>query len=167
MPVNSTKKLQFASFLPARYLRDLEKLLFFSCEQHSVVDGIRLAVHLYGIPKILRRKGALRVVVGCHDAQNLFVLESDALRDRVVGTVVTIRDPLNSLTVVHLAVADGYAMRTTADSYPLALRMFKETLKIARQINGIDRVRILYGRGQILHIRTNLAESWNNASLIR
>ena len=153
---NTGKILRFSSVLGADHLKELQHLLFFSPSQQQVSKDIRRSIQLYGLPKIVRYHGSLRVSVGLfRDAQTLFALQTGALRHRVVGVVVSVRHPGDSLTIVQMAVADEYVMAHARDEIPLALQSFSEVLKAARQIKGITRVRVIYGKGKFLEVRVS------------
>ena len=155
MVESTTRKvLRFSSVLGADHLKELQNLLFFSRSQQQVSQDIRRSIQLYGLPKIVRYHGSLRVSIGLfRDAQTLFALQDGPLRHRVVGVVVCVRHPEDSLTIVQMAVADEYVMANARDEIPLALQLFSEVLKAARQIKGIMRVRVIYGKGKILEVR--------------
>lgn len=148
------KVLRFSSVLGAEHLKELQHLLFSNPSQHQVSEDIRRSIQLYGVPKIVRYHGSLRVSVGVlRDAQTLFALEDGALGHRVVGVVVSVRYPEDSLTIVQMAVVDEYDMAHARDEIPLALQLFSEVLKAARQIKGITRVRVIYGKGKFREVR--------------
>ena len=148
------KGLRFSSVLEADHLKELQNLLFFSPSQHRVSEDIRRSIQLYGVPKIVCSHGSLRVTVGLfRDPQTLFALQAGALRHRVVGVVVSVRHPEDSLTIVQMAVADECEMVHARDEIPLALQLFSEVLKAARQIKGITRVRVIYGKGKCREVR--------------
>ena len=162
MPRLAAKALRFSSVLGVDHLKELQNLLFFSLSQHLVSKDIRTSIRLYGLPKIVRSHGSLRVSVGLfRDAQTLFALQDGALRHRVVGVVVSVRHPEDSLTIVQMAVADEYVMAHAREEVPLALQLFSEVLKAARQIKGITRVRVIYGKGKCREVRVSLDPAEN------
>src|SRR4029450_9260348 len=87
---------------------ELERLLFFNARQPRVRTGLIEALERFGTPAIEHHANLLRVTPGAGpDAQCLFaVSETDGL-SQLLGVVVYVRTSMDTLTVLHVAVADN------------------------------------------------------------
>ena len=73
--------------------------------------GIETAISRYGAPEIVAEGQALRVRVGGQtDAQCLFAIEREGKMSRPVGVILYVRDSFERITVLHLVVAEAYAV---------------------------------------------------------
>jgi hypothetical protein len=140
-----SRHVAFVSSLPAEHYHQLEALLFFNGRQHRVRKGIETAISRYGAPEIVTAGKTLRVQVGGQtDAQCLFAVERDGKLSRPVGVILYVRDSFERITVLHLVVAEAYAVGGPRASYNLLLRLVQAVKRIARRTVGIRHVELVY-----------------------
>ncbi len=142
-----TQKISFVSSLPVENYHQLEVLLFFNGRQHRVRKGIETAINRYGAPEIVTERNSLRVQVGGEThAQCLFAVEREGKESRPVGVVLYVRDSFERITVLHLVVAEPYAVGGPRAGYNLALRLVQAVKRVARRTSGIRHVELLYSQ---------------------
>ena len=137
----------FCSTIGRAYQRDLEHLLFFNARQPSVRAAVVEALERYGAPSIKHEEDALRVIVsGYPGAQCLFALAETGDPPELLGAVIYVRSPADTLTILHLAVSDDTV--TEDDQNPLiVVRLVHRVRQLARSIRGVKWVHVLYSRG--------------------
>ncbi|MBM4218937.1 MAG: hypothetical protein FJ171_04730 [Gammaproteobacteria bacterium] len=143
-----TRPVMFVSSLPAEYYHQLEVLLFFNGRQHRVRKGIETAINRYGAPEIVSEGKTVRVQVGGEThAQCLFAVEREGKDSRPVGVILYVRDSFERITVLHLVVAEAYAVGGPRAGYNnLALRLVQAVKRVARRTTGIRHVELLYSQ---------------------
>jgi hypothetical protein len=142
-----TRKIAFVSTLPAEHYHQLEVLLFFNGRQHRVRKGIENAINRYGTPEIVAEGKLLRVrVAGPSDAQCLFAVEREGKMSRPVGVILYVRDSFERITVLHLVVAEPYAVGGPRANYNLLLRLVQAVKRVARCTSGIRHVELVYSQ---------------------
>lgn len=140
-----TRQIAFVSTLPSEHYHQLEILLFFNGRQHRVRQGIETSINQYGAPEIVADGKSLRVRVGGQtDAQCLFAVERDGKSSRPVGVILYVRDSFERITVLHLVVAEAYAVGGPRARYNLLLRLVQAVRRVARRTSGIRHVELLY-----------------------
>jgi hypothetical protein len=144
-----TQKITFVSTLPAEHYHQLEVLLFFNGRQHRVRKGIETAIDRYGSPEIVAEGNSLRVKVsGPSDAQCLFAVEREGKTLRPVGVILYVRDSFERITVLHLVVAEAFAVGGPRASYNLLLRLVQAVKRVARCTSGIRHVELVYSQNR-------------------
>jgi len=144
-----THRITITSRLPASMRDELEALLFFNMRQHRMRDEIEQTIERYGLPEIVERDGALRVrVAGRVEVQSLFAVHEEHGRTRPVGAVIYVRDTLERITVVHIGVADDYAVGGLHAGERVLLRLLQEIRRVARRTSGIRHVELAYTQGR-------------------
>ena len=144
-----TRQIAFVSTLPAEHYHQLEVLLFFNGRQHRVRKGIETAINRYGAPTIVADGNSLRVRVGGQtDAQCLFAVEREGTMSRPVGVILYVRDSFERITVLHLVVAEAYAVGGPRASYNLLLRLVQAVKRVARCTSGIRHVELVYSENR-------------------
>lgn len=137
----------FCSSIDDVHQNALEQLMFFNARQQSVRAGVIEALERYGPPMIEHHEDALRVTIaGSPDAQCLFALGEAGGRPELLGAVIYVRSSLDTLTILHLAVADDTV--TEDDQNPLiVVRIVHQLRELARYIRGVKWVHVLYPQG--------------------
>ena len=144
-----TQKITFVSTLSAEHYHQLEVLLFFNGRQHRVRKGIETAIDRYGSPEIVAEGKSLRVKVsGPSDAQCLFAVEREGKMSRPVGVILYVRDSFERITVLHLVVAEAYAVGGPRATYNLLLRLVQAVKRVARCTSGIRHVELVYSQNR-------------------
>ena len=140
-------QIAFVSSLPAEHYHQLEVLLFFNGRQNRVRKGIETAIDRYGAPEIVADGKQLRVrVAGDTEAQCLFAVEREGMMSRPVGVILYVRDRFECITVLHLVVAEAYAVGGPRAGYNLCLRLVQAVKRVARCTSGIRHVELLYSQ---------------------
>lgn len=140
-------QILFVSTLPSEHYHQLEVLLFFNGRQHRVRKGIETAIDRYGAPEIVADGKQLRVrVAGDTEAQCLFAVEREGTMSRPVGVILYVRDRFECITVLHLVVAEAYAVGGPRSGYNLCLRLVQAVKRVARCTSGIRHVELLYSQ---------------------
>ena len=122
-------------------------MLFFNGSQHRVRKGIETAIDRYGPPEIVTEGKTIRVRVGGQtDAQCLFAIEREGKQPRPVGVILYVRDSFERITVLHLVVAEAYAVGGPRAGYNLLLRLVQAVKRVARRTTGIRHVELLYSQ---------------------
>ena len=141
----SSGQVQFVSVLPHEHHHQLEALLFFNRRQDRVRRGIEVAVERFGAPEIYACTNGLKVrVQGPTEVQCLFAVETVGNRSRPVGVVLYIRDSFDRITVMHLVVAEEFAVGGSRADGQLVLRLVNAIRRVARTTSGIRHVELLY-----------------------
>lgn len=149
MKPSSNVKIAVTSRLPAHLRADLESLLFFNARQHRMRHEIEQTIERFGIPEIVEQGGWLRVqVAGLPEVQSLFALHEAEDRARPVGAVIYVRDAFERFTVVHIGVADEFALGGVHSSERVLLRLLQEIRRVARRTSGIRHVELAYSRSR-------------------
>ena len=144
-----SRQIAFVSTLPAEHYHQLEVLLFFNGRQHRVRKGIETSIDRYGTPEIVAEGKALRVKVGGpSDTQCLFAVEREGKTSRPVGVILYVRDSFERITVLHLVVAEPYAVGGPRASYNLLLRLVQAVKRVARCTSGIRHVELVYSQNR-------------------
>lgn len=135
------------SRLPASMRGELEALLFFNSRQHRVRHRIEATIDRFGLPELVEHDGFIRIrVAGLPEVQTLFAVHRENGRARPVGAVIYVRDTFERITVVHLGVAEDYAVGGPYGHERVLLRLMNEIRRVARRTAGIRHVELAYGR---------------------
>lgn len=126
---------------------ELEQLLFFNARQTGVRTGLVEVLDRFGTPEIEHRENLLRVSLDrCPDAQCLFAVSGTEGLRQLLGVIVYVRTSIDTLTIVHVAVADNIV--TEEDDDPLiVVRLIHELRHLARSLRGVRWVHFLYPQG--------------------
>ena len=144
-----THTITVASRLPARMRVELESLLFFNARQHRVREEIEQTIARFGAPEIVDHDGWLRVrVAGLAEVQSLFAIHQEHGTVRPVGAVIYVRETFERITVVHVGVADDYAVGGPHAAERVLHRLMQEIRRVARRTAGIERVELAYTNGR-------------------
>jgi hypothetical protein len=142
--------ITFTSVLGRRHRQELEKLLFFNPGQHRVRAAILEAIEKYGIPKVVEEQGWLRVRLDSgREVQTLFAMSHAGLSPKLAGVMVYTRLEVETILLLHMAVARDYASRGRFGREMLALRLVERLRAIARQVKSVRAVRLILGGGKV------------------
>jgi len=87
-------------------------------------------------------------VAGPSDAQCLFAVEREGTTSRPVGVILYVRDSFERITVLHLVVAEPYAVGGPRAGYNLLLRLVQAVKRVARCTSGIRHVELVYSQSR-------------------
>ena len=122
-------------------------MLFFNGRQDRVRNGIVSSIDRYGPPEIATDGNSLRVrVAGPSEAQCLFAIEREGKVSRPVGVILYVRDSFERITVLHLVIAETYAVGGPRAKYNLLLRLVQAVKRVARCTSGIRHVELVYSQ---------------------
>jgi hypothetical protein len=140
----------FTSVLERKHKRELERLLFLNPGQHRVRSAIIEVVEKYGIPRVIDEQGRLRVNLDSgREVQTVFAIGHSGLRSRLAGVMVYTRLDVETILLMHMAVAKDYASGGQFGRQMLALRMVERLREIAGQVKGVCAVRLILGGGKV------------------
>lgn len=143
----------FASVLPESYQHELETLMFFNAQQNKFVAGIVQSVETYGRPRIMADSQQLRVTVGeLGIVQSLFAFDSDRPNAALIGVTLYIRECIEQLTVLHIAVQADYATTGPYADQLLAVRLLQQVRRVAAHLKGVTFIALLYGDSRLQKI---------------
>ena len=143
-------RIQFTSVLGSEYRRQLERLLFFNPQQHRARAAILEAIEGHGVPQVVLEDGRLRVKLdsGC-EVQTLFAVDHRGLNSKLAGVMVYTRSDLDTLLLLHIAVAEDHLLRGRFGEERLVERFVGQLREIAARVNGVRTVRLVLGRGKL------------------
>lgn len=144
--------VEFVSAVPESMRSDVELLFFFNPRQGLLVDQIRAAAERYGVPQIRDKAGFVRISVPENDMQCLFAMDRSADPVRLAAVVLYLRTASDCISVTHLAVSEGYGHGSEGFAAGLGGRMIEEVRRIARRVNGVQRIELPYQAGRYLRV---------------
>ena len=142
----------FSSRVPRECRSDLEDLLFFNPRQHRVRDGIINSLAHFGHPRVEESSSGLSVRVGDHEAQTLFAFDRGKKTEAPVGVVVFLRTSPEEIAIMHVAVADGYALQGSQAGVGLGVTLVEKVKEIASRIVGVKRIVFFYRREVVIRL---------------
>lgn len=129
------------------YREDLEQVLFFNPKQRDAEAGIRSSVESYGVPEITTENGYLRIRLNPLTlAQTLFSIDRTESGDILAGALVYVRDAVDDLSVLHIAIARDYLQKGPVTSARLVWSLLRHVTESAARIGGVRNVRLIYGK---------------------
>jgi hypothetical protein len=144
----SANSLFFSSVLGCRYYDALEALMFFNPQQGKFRNVVSQLVERYGNPKIVEDHSLLRLQIGSDSlTQTLFCLDRPE-KGNLIGAIVYVREPIEHLAIIHLAVTKDYSIAGRYADRLLFLRLIEKVKEIGGRIKGIETIEILYDRSQ-------------------
>ena len=153
------------------YRGDLEQVMFFNPKQNYAEKAIRNCVQHYGVPEIITENGYLRIrLESFSTAQTLFLIDRTELEDILAGTIVYVRDGIEDMSVLHVAIAESYIMKGPVTTARLAWDLLRHVIESASRISGVKNIKLLYcnflGKGKSrptsIPIRKHMIKSINN-----
>jgi uncharacterized protein YunC (DUF1805 family) len=142
----------FSSRVPRECRSDLEDLLFFNPRQHRVRDGIINSLAHFGHPRVEETSNGLSVRVGDHEAQTLFAFDRAKKTEAPVGVVVFLRTSPQEIAIMHVVVADGYALHGSQAGVGLGVTLVEKVKEIASRIVGVKRIVFFYRQEVVIRL---------------
>lgn len=141
--------LKFTSVLGKSHREQLEELMFFHPQQGRFRDTILECIESFGLPRIVVENGRLRIALAERiDVQTLYAVLEDSSQSELVGTVVYTRHPSDELLILHIAIKEAYTGHGPHADRMITFAVLDAVCNVARQIKGVNRVRLAYARGQ-------------------
>jgi hypothetical protein len=119
--------------------------MFFNPQQKKFRNAVSHLVEYYGNPKIIKDGDRLRLQIGSSSAQTLFCFDRPT-DGELIGVVVYIRESIEQLAIIHLAVKEEYLMSGCYGDRALALRLIQKVQEIGARLKGVESITILYER---------------------
>jgi len=153
--VVAKEPLVFRSRLALRYKDALEELFYFNSNQSVVQEGLEYVIEHFGIPRIVEDSGEIFFKLeGNDNTQTLFALENVSGKEQLVGVMIYTRSSTDTISLIHLAVADPDVIDYHFERNALTAALFDHMRLIAKKINDVTRLHFLYGKkNQYVRVR--------------
>ncbi len=149
----SVSRFAFSSRLPAARHAELADLMFSNVEQHRVRAGIVNSIERYGVPEIIERGDSLGFSVGkLPEVQTLFALDGGEDGGTLAGVMIHARED-HKLVLLHIGVDPIYSATGAEGDALLVLQLIDRLRAIARSIQGIETVEMMYGAKGVVALR--------------
>lgn len=140
-------RVSYTSRLPGKHLEELQELMFFNAQQHRFRAAIVSSIEDYGEPVVKEEGDWLRIHTSrLGEVQTLYALEGDADASRAVGVMIYARTAPDTLTLLHIGVDPQFSADGPHADELVTHRLLQRLICVGRQIKGIRRVVVLYGR---------------------
>ena len=127
------------------YRGDLERVMFFNPKQQYAENAIRSCVEDYGIPEITTENGYLRIRLESFSiAQSLFLIDRTESEDILAGIIVYVRDGVEDMSVLHVAIAANYIQQGPVTTARLVWDLLRHVIESASRISGIKNIKLVY-----------------------
>jgi hypothetical protein len=147
MRITSTLRAERQSQLEALVFHN-PALMYRGPAQEKIIPGVIRSLDQYGEPVVKFEAGRLRIAVSKFpETQNLFALEENQGAERLIGVVMYVREPIDNILVLHIAVDPDYSAQGDQAAQLLVLRLIIELRKAARRIKNVKTVTINYADG--------------------
>jgi hypothetical protein len=148
--VPNDSDIHFRGALPLDCRETLEHLFFFNPGQLQYQSAIRRTVETYGMPVIHESSDRLTLRLdGATATETLFLLERCPKGEVLRGAMMFSRVPMDTLMILHLAVAPGERSLPAGSATNWAGRLVQKALEIAHQVRGISFVGLPYSGNRL------------------
>lgn len=138
------------SRLTPSHRETLERIFFFHPEQSVFREVLVSHIKDYGSPKILELDNLLTIhVPSLPGAQTLYALERLDTGDKLLGAMVIHRTNRSLLEMHHISIDPELTYWSKPGDFSVAALLIDELCRIGRRIQGIEKVRLAYRRGEI------------------
>ena len=146
MPSAGPSRIRFTSQLPLSRRDELEGLLYFNENQHTVEGRLREALRQYGSPSMVLGEPFIRFSVpNCPPAQTLYALEEgEDGASRLAGIAIYTREDPETLSVLFVAVHEDYATGGAQEGERLAPQLLDVIRTSAERTRGVRWLRLFY-----------------------
>ena len=141
--------LVFSSKLNSHQRDELESLMFFHPEQNQHTSSINASIASYGFPKISDEGGALRIGIEGLEVQTFYAFVDRGNRQDLAGVLVYTRIHDDTLVLLHMAVRPEFCYSIGYKNELVLARILSQLRAIAKRINGIKKLSILYADKEI------------------
>jgi hypothetical protein len=123
--------------------------MFFHPQQGRFRNTIVECIEWFGTPRVVEADGKLRIALTVAiDVQTLYAVFESRQGCELEGVVVYTRHPTEELLVLHIAVKEGYTAQGLHADIMTTYSLLGAVCRVARQIQGVQRVRLAYARGK-------------------
>jgi len=141
--------LVFSSRLNSDRRDELESLMFFHPEQNQHLSSINASIRSYGFPKIIDENGALRIGIEGLEVQTLYAFVDRGKKQDFAGALVYTRVHGDTLVLLHMAVRPEFCYSIGYKNELVLARILAQLRAIAKRINGIKKLSILYADKEV------------------
>ena len=128
------------------FREDLEQVMFFNPKQNYAENAIRNCVQHYGVPEIITENGYLRIRLELFSiAQTLFLIDRTESDDILAGMIVYVRDSMEDMSILHVAIAESYIRLGPIITARLILDLLSHVIESSSHISGIKNIKLVYG----------------------
>lgn len=145
--IPETIQVHFTSVLTKEYLEELEQLLYFNPQQYRYEEDIIRIVDEMGMPKIVCEDEKLRIKIADNiETQNIYAFVRIENWEKLAGVILFLRQSLQRILILHVAVDEEYSMYGQYGSSLLAFQLIERVKSIASHIKGVQEIGFVYGR---------------------
>ncbi len=120
--------------------------MFFNPKQNYAENAIRNCVQHYGVPEIITDNGYLRIWFESFSiAQTLFLIDRTESEDILAGMIVYVRDGVEDMSVLHVAIAANYIQQGPVITARLVWDLLRHVIESASHISGVKNIKLVYG----------------------
>lgn len=131
----------------------MEELFYFNPNQWKIRRSLETAIEKYGTPQITVSKGRIHLLLDKIEGHQTLYLRHRAIDDRLVGTMVYIREG-EVLRILFVALKPDHTMKALNGVNPLIM-MYEALKEIGRRIVGINFIVFTMDRKELhLAVRT-------------
>jgi hypothetical protein len=141
--------LIFSSSLSADRREELESLMFFHPQQQEHESKINASIMSYGFPKVIEEPDGLRIAIEGLEVQTLYAFIDRSRLPDLAGVMVYTRISDDTLAVLHMAVRPEFCYSDGYKNELVLVRILAQLRAVAKRINGIRWLSILYAGKQI------------------
>ncbi|MBC7979554.1 MAG: hypothetical protein H7Y36_03215 [Armatimonadetes bacterium] len=128
----------------------LERIFFFHPEQSVFREVLVNHIGNYGSPQIVEVDNLLTInVPSLPGAQTLYAIERLDTGDKLLGVMVIHRTNRFLLEMHHIAIDPEITHWSKQGDFSVAALLIDELCRIGRRVQGIEKVRLAYRRGEI------------------
>lgn len=143
---------EFSASVPIERRKDVQALLDFHTRQPVLQQRIRACVEEFGAPEIIERGAHIQVGIARHGARCLFACHGERSPGAPVGVAVYLRETIELLRILHLAVHPAYEPDGRHARLNLAMALLNEMRQLALRFSGVRQVQLPYVPGGFLSV---------------
>ena len=145
--------IEFVDTVGKTRRKALEELLFFNPAQERLHSGIMDSVAKYGPPRVAEDGDKLTVTVeGVSETQTVYALGYMGTASHLAGMAIFARTEDDEVTVLHIAVHHEYSKDGAFSGDRLAFRLVNKVRELARGMEGVDHITMMYEKGTSFRI---------------
>ena len=136
---------RFTSELPLFRRDELEQLVYFNKNQHTVEARLLEALRLYGSPSMVMGERWVRFSISkIGPVQTLYALDECGRFPRLVAVAMYMREDAETLAVIFVAVHEDYVVRGAHGGRQVGPRVLDLLRESAARTKGVRWLRLAY-----------------------
>ena len=139
--------IHLTSKLDADYRNNLDELFYFNRNQLRYVDRINKSIEDYSKPVVIEENGEVALVFEKQDlGQTLYILDDDSTAEdaALIGVIMYVRDSVNTITIVHIALHETCKIIYKQDNVNILAIILNRIFEQFSKLKGLEKVRIYY-----------------------